>query len=125
LLRQEFPWINETLPGGRHRFGYAVCMDGGYLTGGANSNVHRAVQARLCDRNQHGYPLNQDLLIGEMSFVPNPMGYGYQRGRDEGQLVLPDAQSLESVATVHLRSGYRWAFTATGRRPANAGLDTC
>ena len=30
------------------------------------------------------------------------MGYGYHRGRDEGQLVLLDAQTLESVATVHL-----------------------
>ena len=51
-----------------------------------------------------------------MSFVPNPlpsvghsaeddgilMGYGYHRSRDEGQLILLDAQSLESVATVHL-----------------------
>jgi len=30
------------------------------------------------------------------------MGYGYHRGRDEGQLVLLDAQTLESMATVHL-----------------------
>lgn len=60
-------------------------------------------------------PLDPDLLIGEMCFVPNPaggqdgaeddgilMGFGYHRGRDEGQLVLLDAQSLEQVATVHL-----------------------
>lgn len=60
--------------------------------------------------------LDSDLLIGEMSFVPNPttgsreraedagvlMGYGYHRGRDEGQLLLLDAQTLESIATVHL-----------------------
>jgi carotenoid cleavage dioxygenase len=51
-----------------------------------------------------------------MCFVPNPargdsagaeddgllMGYGYHRGRDEGQLLLLDAQTCESVATVHL-----------------------
>jgi carotenoid cleavage oxygenase len=30
------------------------------------------------------------------------MGYGYHRGRDEGQLVILDAESLESMATVHL-----------------------
>lgn len=65
-------------------------------------------------------PLDPELVIGEMSFVPNPaagaegaaedpaeddgvlMGYGYHRGRDEGQLLLLDAQTLESVATVHL-----------------------
>ena len=52
--------------------------------------------------------------MGEVCFVPNPaahdaaeddgilMGYGYHRERDEGQLVLLDAQTLESVATVHL-----------------------
>ena len=49
-------------------------------------------------------PLDPDLLLGEMSFVPNPgaeheddgvlMGYGYHRGRDEGQLVLLDAATL-------------------------------
>ena len=50
-----------------------------------------------------------------MSFVPRPgggsppaeddgilIGYGYHRGCDEGQLVLLDAQTCESVATVHL-----------------------
>ena len=61
-------------------------------------------------------PLDPDLLLGEMSFVPNPargpkdraeddgilMGYGYHRGRDEGRLVLLDAQTLESMASVHL-----------------------
>jgi carotenoid cleavage oxygenase len=51
-------------------------------------------------------------LLGEMSFVPNPtagaeddgvlMGYGYHRGRDEGQLLLLDAQTLDPMATVHL-----------------------
>ena len=56
--------------------------------------------------------LDPDLLIGEMSFIPAPtagaeddgtlIGYGYHRGRDEGQLLLLDAETLESVATVHL-----------------------
>lgn len=56
--------------------------------------------------------LDAGLLLGEMSFVPNPaaraeddgilMGFGYHRDRDEGQLVLLDAQTLEQVATVHL-----------------------
>ena len=30
------------------------------------------------------------------------MGYGSHRSRDEGQLLLLDAQTLETVATVHL-----------------------
>jgi carotenoid cleavage dioxygenase len=47
-----------------------------------------------------------------VSFVPNPnardeddgvlMGYGYHRGHDKGQLLIVDAVSLETMATVHL-----------------------
>jgi carotenoid cleavage dioxygenase len=112
---QEFPRINETLLGGRHRFGYAVGIEGGFLAAG------RAQMAQMfTPLYKHDYAsgsstvaaLDPDLLIGEMSFVPNPtasaeddgilMGYGYHRGRDEGQLLLLDAQTLESMATVHL-----------------------
>ena len=112
---QEFPRINENLLGGRHRFGYAVGVDGGFV--GSSGTQPAPMQTALY---KHDYEtgssevarLDPDLLIGEMSFVPNPghaaeddgilMGYGYHRGRDEGQLLLLDAQSLESVATVHL-----------------------
>ena len=47
-----------------------------------------------------------------MSFVPNPgaraeddgvlIGLGHDLGRDEGQLLILDAATLEAVATVHL-----------------------
>ncbi|OBI36375.1 carotenoid oxygenase [Mycobacterium sp. E1386] len=106
---QEFPRINETLLGREHRFGYTV----GASFQGAASALYK-----------HDYatggsvvaPLDPDLLLGEMSFVPNPggsatdraeddgilLGYGYHRERDEGQLVLLDAATLEPVATVHL-----------------------
>ncbi|MGH3564159.1 MAG: carotenoid oxygenase family protein, partial [Mycobacterium sp.] len=57
-------------------------------------------------------PLDPQLVIGEMSFVPRPggateddgilIGYGHHRGRDEGQLLLLDAQTCEPAATVHL-----------------------
>lgn len=118
---QEFPRINETLTGARHRFGYAVGVDDGYLAQQEGTPMVTALY-------KHDYvtgsseiaPLDPELVIGEMSFVPNPaagaegaaedpaeddgvlMGYGYHRGRDEGQLLLLDAQTLESVATVHL-----------------------
>ncbi|WP_055401246.1 MULTISPECIES: carotenoid oxygenase family protein [unclassified Mycobacterium] len=106
---QEFPRINEDLLGAPHRFGYTV---GAYFAGGASALYKHdyATGAREVA------PLDPDLLLGEMSFVPNPgaaekqaaeddgilMGYGYHRGRDEGQLVLLDAGTLEAVATVHL-----------------------
>jgi carotenoid cleavage dioxygenase len=112
---QEFPRINETLLGRRHRFGYTVGIEGGFVDQDAASPApmssalykhdYRTGSARIA-------PLDNDLLLGEMSFVPNPtanaeddgilMGYGYHRSRDEGQLLLLDAQTLESVATVHL-----------------------
>ncbi|BAX91012.1 carotenoid oxygenase family protein [Mycobacterium shigaense] len=112
---QEFPRINETLLGGRHRFGYAVGLDGGYLSGGATEMSSALYKHDYATGSSTTAALDPALLLGEMCFVPNPagdgepaeddgllMGYGYHRGRDEGQLVLLDAQTLESVATVHL-----------------------
>jgi carotenoid cleavage oxygenase len=113
---QEFPRINETLLGGRHRFGYTVGMDGGYLSGGATQMSTALYKHDYATGSDEVAALDPDLLIGEMSFVPNPthgsgdpaeddgvlMGYGYHRGHDEGQLLILDAQTLESIATVHL-----------------------
>ena len=112
---QEFPRINETLLGGRHRFGYTVGTDGGYLDSGRTQMSTALYKHDYATGSSTVAPLDADLVIGEMSFVPRPaasldaaeddgilIGYGYHRGRDEGQLVLLDAQTCESVATVHL-----------------------
>jgi carotenoid cleavage oxygenase len=109
---QEFPRINETLLGARHRFGYTLGFDGGYLDGGASAMSTSLYKHYYATGSREVAPLDPDLLIGEMCFVPNPaaaaeddgilMGYGYHRGRDEGQLLLLDGQTLESMATVHL-----------------------
>jgi carotenoid cleavage dioxygenase len=113
---QEFPRINEARLGGRHRFGYAVGIDGGFLAGGNTEMSSALYKHDYATGSSMVAPLDPDLLIGEMSFVPNPargsgdsaeddgilIGYGYHRGRDEGQLLLLDAQTCESVATVHL-----------------------
>ena len=130
---QEFPRINETLLGGRHRFGYTLGFEGGYLSAGAIGNVHVAVQARLRDRIQRRRPARSRPFDRRDVFRAEPrrqraeddgilMGYGHHRGRDEGQLLLLDAQTLESVATVHLPQrvpmGFHgnWAPTACSRR---------
>jgi carotenoid cleavage oxygenase len=107
---QEFPRIDESRVGKRHRFGYTVGF--GYLAGGPAEASTELYKHDYETGGSEVAALDRDLLIGEMSFVPNPtsnaeddgilMGYGYHRGRDEGQLVLLDAQTLESVATVHL-----------------------
>jgi carotenoid cleavage dioxygenase len=109
---QEFPRINETLLGRRHRYGYTVGIDGGFVDQGASPMSSSLYKHDYETGSARTAPLDPDLLIGEMSFIPNPaanaeddgilMGYGYHRGQDEGQLVLLDAQTLESVATVHL-----------------------
>ncbi len=112
---QEFPRINETLLGSRHRFGYTVGVDGGFVDSGRTKMSTSLYKHDYSNGSSLVAPLDPDLLIGEMSFVPRPggsaplaeddgvlIGYGYHRGRDEGQLVLLDAQTCESVATVHL-----------------------
>jgi carotenoid cleavage dioxygenase len=109
---QEFPRINETLLGGRHRFGYTVGTHGGYVSGGVSELSTALYKHDYATGSSIVAALDPDLLIGEMAFVPNPasraeddgvlMGYGYHRGCDEGQLLLLDAQTCESVATVHL-----------------------
>jgi carotenoid cleavage oxygenase len=107
---QEFPRINETLLGGRHRFGYTVGIEGGFnAAAGMSTPLYKHDYAT---GSSVVAALDPDLQIGEMCFMPNPaagaeddgilMGYGYHHGRDEGQLLLLDAQTLESMATVHL-----------------------
>lgn len=113
---QEFPRINETLLGSRHRFGYTLGVDGGYLSGGANQMSTSVYKHDYVTGAREVAALDPDLLIGEMSFVPNPatssgdqaeddgvlMGLGSYRDRDAGLLLLLDAQSLETMATVEL-----------------------
>jgi carotenoid cleavage dioxygenase len=111
---QEFPRINESKLGGRHRFGYTVGVDGGFLDSGRTQISTPLYKHDYATGSSTVAPLDPGLVIGEMSFVPRPggsdqseddgilIGYGYHRGRDEGQLLLLDAQTCESVATVHL-----------------------
>ncbi|HEY0228893.1 MAG TPA: carotenoid oxygenase family protein, partial [Mycobacterium sp.] len=129
---QEFPRINETRLGGRHRFGYTVGIDGGFLDAGRSEMSTALYKHDYATGSSEVAPLDPDLLFGEMCFVPNPprgqanaaeddgvlMGYGYHRGRDEGQLLLLDAQTLESMATVHLPQrvpmGFHGNWSPTG-----------
>jgi carotenoid cleavage dioxygenase len=113
---QEFPRINEALLGSRHRFGYTVGLEGGFVDSGRKKMSTSLYKHDYATGSSTVAPLDPELLIGEMSFVPRPngdpaaqaeddgilIGYGYHRGRDEGQLMLLDAQTCESVATVHL-----------------------
>jgi carotenoid cleavage dioxygenase len=109
---QEFPRINETLLGRRHRFGYTVGLCGGFVDSGRTKMSTSLYKHDYATGSSTVAPLDPELMIGEMCFVPRAhdaaeddgvlIGYGYHRGRDEGQLLLLDAQTCESVATVHL-----------------------
>jgi carotenoid cleavage oxygenase len=108
--QQEFPRINENLTGSRHRYGYTVGVDGGFASAG---DMRTALYKHdYTTGNVAAAALDDELWVGEMSFVPHPgaraeddgvlMGYGYHRGRDEGQLLILDAATLALTATVHL-----------------------
>ena len=85
---QEFPRIDETRLGARHRFGYTV----GFA---ASSPV--APTASSTSLYKHDYttgatrvaPLDADLLLGEMSFVPNPSGQRRRRRCPDGIRLSP------------------------------------
>jgi carotenoid cleavage dioxygenase len=110
---QEFPRINETLTGKRHRYGYTVSVAGGLVWDDKPHDLRTGLY-------KHDYAtdscvtagLDPDLVVGEMVFVANPgahheddgvlLGFAYHRGRDEGQLLILDAASMQVTATVHL-----------------------
>jgi len=110
---QEFPRINETLTGSKHRYGYTLGASGGSIWDDSPHDLETEVY-------KHDYatgscataPLDPDLIVGEMTFVPNPgasteddgvlMGFGRHRRRNEGQLLILDAGTLDVVAAVHL-----------------------
>ncbi len=125
---QEFPRIDESRAGAKHRFGYTV---GAEVLSDETSDSPTSLYKHDYATDSHTVaPLDPELQLGEMCFVPNPsaraeddgvlMGYVYHRGRDEGQLLIVDAQTLEPMATVHLPQrvpmGFHgnWAGRAAG-----------
>ena len=107
---QEFPRINEALTGARHRFGYTVGLDGGF---GGGKDLRTAVYKHDYNTGAaQSAALPDRLWIGEMVFVENPnaraeddgvlLGYGLDRESDRGQLLILDAPTLETRATVQL-----------------------
>ncbi|MDT5048014.1 MAG: carotenoid cleavage oxygenase, partial [Mycobacterium sp.] len=92
---QEFPRINEALLGSRHRFGYTVGIEGGFVDSSGKKMSTSLYKHDYATGSSTVAPLDPELLIGEMSFVPRPngdsatqaeddgilIGYGYHRGR--------------------------------------------
>lgn len=110
---QEFPRINEAFTGREHRYGYTIGVEGGRVWDDRDGALRTWVyKTDFLTGSTSSAPLDPDLVVGEVVFVPNPgnraeddgvlMGFAQHRGRDEGQLLVLDAASLELVATVHL-----------------------
>jgi carotenoid cleavage dioxygenase len=102
---QEFPRVDERVVSRRHRYGYAVAFDG--VTG--ETLVRHDLAAG-------GAPLTRSFgpghNVGEFVFVPeapdspedkgNLMGFVYDPSTDKSDLMVLDAQTLETVAAIHL-----------------------
>jgi carotenoid cleavage dioxygenase len=102
---QEFPRIDERVVGRRHRYGYAVAFDG--VTGETLIRHDLAGDAPPLTRN-FGTGHN----VGEFVFVPDDrdspedrgtlMGFVHDDSTGRSDLMVLDAQTLETVAAVHL-----------------------
>ncbi|MGW0159059.1 carotenoid oxygenase family protein [Mycobacterium sp. NPDC003323] len=105
---QEFPRVDERLVGKRHRYGYSV----GSVPTEQGSTPRALLRHDLHSRNLRRISFGDDAEPGEFVFVPASadaaeddgvaMGFVYHRATDRSDLVLLDAQTLDTVGTVHL-----------------------
>jgi carotenoid cleavage dioxygenase len=103
---QEFPRIDERLCGKRHRYGYTTRFNHGNA---AELDKHD-YRTHTCTTRSFG---NQT-TVSEFVFHPSApdaaeddgilMGYVHHPDTDDSDLVLVEAQTLHTVATVHLRT---------------------
>lgn len=105
---QEFPRVDERVVSRKHRYGYSVgnsVVDGG-------SAPAAILQHDLVDGRTRRVEFGAGREPGEFVFVPSApdaaeddgvvMGFVYDRETDRSDLVLLDAQTLQTVAAVHL-----------------------
>lgn len=106
---QEFPRIDERLTGRRHRYGYTV----GFSGSGPEDDQPQAVIKHDVDRQSTTVRnFGPDREPSEFVFIPASaesdeddgvtMGFVYNKVSDSSDLVLLDAQTLETVAEVAL-----------------------
>jgi carotenoid cleavage dioxygenase len=106
---QEFPRVDERLVGRPHRYGYAV----GFSPDTVGISAADAILKHdVATRRTQSVAFGHGREPGEFVFVPSSsdaaeddgvvMGFVYSRSTDRSDLVLLDAQTMETVATVHL-----------------------
>ena len=120
---QEFPRIDDRLTGRPHRYGYTVGVSIGQ-DAGPSAVLRHDLRDGSCRRVEFG-PGRQP---GEFVFVPSGpdadeddgvvMGFVYDRAENRSDLVLLDAATLETTATVHIPvrvpHGFHGNWVATG-----------
>jgi carotenoid cleavage dioxygenase-like enzyme len=106
---QEFPRVNESLLGSRHRFGYAVGLDTKAAFDGGRYFKHD-----YAGGSSEEHDFGPGRTPSEFVFVPSEratseddgwlMGYVYDAATDRSDLVILDAHDFTAppVATVHL-----------------------
>jgi carotenoid cleavage oxygenase len=105
---QEFPRVDERLVGRRHRYGYAVGMKSGTGANAAGTLLKHDLTAGGVTERSFG----PGHTLSEFVFAPSApgaaeddgvlMGFVYDRATDRSDLAILDAQTLETVAAVHL-----------------------
>ena len=116
---QEFPRVDERIVGQRHRFGYTV----GFAPNGegdtdltANALFRHDLATDKTDVRSFG----PNTGASEFVFTPSApsaaeddgvlMGYIYDGDTDRSDLILLDAASLETMATIHLPARVPYGF---------------
>ncbi len=107
---QEFPRIDERLVGRRHRYGYAVEFTDDRP--GEAGVSHGVIKHDLVSGSSQLRSFGASREVDEFLFVPRApgsaeddgvlIGFVYDRTSDRSDLVVLDAGSLDTVASVHL-----------------------
>ncbi len=111
---QEFPRVDERLLGRRHRYGYAVPF------GVRAQHGDAVLKHDLARGTTTARSLGAPRRVGELVFVPHGpgvaeddgvlMGFAYNTDTDRSDLILLDAATLDTVATVHLPARVPYGF---------------
>lgn len=105
---QEFPRVDERVVSRRHRYGYSV----GSAVSDGDAAPDAILQHDLLEGRTRRVEFGAGREPGEFVFVPSAadaqedagvaMGFVYDRATDRSDLVLLDAQTLQTIGTVHL-----------------------
>jgi carotenoid cleavage oxygenase len=108
---QEFPRIDERVVGRPHRYGYAVASHA-REDGSFELEASALVKHDVASQHTEIRRFDPGCVPGEFVFVPESptagedagtlMGFVYNAGEDRSDLVFLDAETLKTVASIHL-----------------------